>query len=301
MTVDKDQGQFSTNIGVDAQGNPHICYTPYVLKYAHFDNKKWFSQMIDQGNGSRVEYECSVRVTRDGKPMLAWYWPDGGFRYAVLGNGVWIATGLDGSPNDYAGKWNSMVLDANGNPQIAYSDFPGGQLRYARYDGKAWIHSVLHSVNDDPGGPKGMGASIVLDAQGNPWISYYDEQSLRAMHYNNGKWTKQTVEKIPPFGNWGWKQFRSDIALDHNGNPHIVFESLQGLEHAWWDGKDWHSQIVLASSSIFDNTMVMDDKDSLYVVYKDPSDGSLKLATGRFTSKLQSINTSAADEKALKP
>jgi hypothetical protein len=193
-----------------------------------------------------------------------------------------LASGLDGNPNDYAGKWNSMVLDANANPQIAYSDFPGGQLRYLKYDGKGWIRTVLHSQNDDPGGAKGMGASIVLDPQGNPWISYYDEQSLRVIHFVDGKWVKKTVEKLPPFVNWGWKEFHSDIALDHNGNPHIVFESLRGLEHAWWDGSKWAIQIILAPSiiSFFDNSMVMDKNDLIYVAYKDPLDGSLKLAEG---------------------
>jgi hypothetical protein len=281
MILDQGNIIFSTGITIDASGNPHICYTPNVLKYAHFDGRKWFSQEIDQGSGL-VGYMCSIRVNPSGNPMISWYLPAGGFRYAILRNGIWLASGLDGNPNDYAGKWNSMVLDANANPQIAYSDFPGGQLRYLKYDGKGWIRTVLHSQNDDPGGAKGMGASIVLDPQGNPWISYYDEQSLRVIHFVDGKWVKKTVEKLPPFVNWGWKEFHSDIALDHNGNPHIVFESLRGLEHAWWDGSKWAIQIILAPSiiSFFDNSMVMDKNDLIYVAYKDPLDGSLKLAEG---------------------
>ncbi len=288
MTLDRGLIIFSTGITVDGVGNPHICYTPNILKYAHFDGRKWFSQEVDPGSGM-VGYLCSMRVTKAGRPMISWYLPAGGFRYATLRDGVWLATGLDGNPNDYAGKWNSMALDAQGNPHIAYSDFPGGQLRYARYDGKGWIRTVLHSIMDDPGGAKGMGASLVLDAQGNPWISYYDEQSLRVIRYLNGKWVKQTVEKLPPFTNWGWKEFRSDILLDHNGNPHIVYESLRGLEHAWWDGTQWLVQIILAPSviSFFDNSAVIDKNDVLYVSYKDSLDGSLKLAIGRPTQTLQ--------------
>ena len=256
--------------------------------------------MIDQENGL-VGFMCSVRVAPDGKPMVSWYLPMGGFRYAILRDGVWMATGLDGNANDYPGKWNSMVLDSQGNPHIAYSDFPHGQLRYARFDGKGWIRSVIHSQNDDPGGPKGMGASIALDAQGNPWISYYDEQSLRVVHYTDGKWAKQTVETLPAFVNWGWKQFHSNIALDHNGYPHIVFESLQGLEHAWWDGKEWRVQIVLAQAvvSFYENTMVMDKNDVIYIAYRDPLEGSLKLATGRPPRALQTA--SYPEKPAPKP
>jgi hypothetical protein len=293
MTLDQGNIIFSTGITIDPAGNPHICYTPNVLKYAHFDGKKWFSQEVDQGSGL-VGYVCSIRVNPQGSPMITWYLPAGGFRYAILRDGTWLATGLDGNPNDYAGKWNSMVLDADANPQIAYSDFPGGQLRYLKYDGKGWIRTVLHAQNDDPGGAKGMGASIVLDPQGNPWISYYDEQSLRVIHFVDGKPVKKTVEKLPPFVNWGWKEFHSDIALDHNGNPHIVFESLQGLEHAWWDGSKWSLQIILAPSiiSFFDNAMVMDKNDVIYVAYKDPLDGSLKLAEGRPAHAAQAISNS---------
>jgi len=293
MVLDRGNIIFSTGITIDPSGNPHICYTPNVLKYARFDGKKWLSQEVDQGSGL-VGYMCSIRVNPSGNPMISWYMPAGGFRYAILKEGTWLATGLDGNPNDYAGKWNSMVLDANSNPQIAYSDFPGGQLRYLKYDGKGWIRTVLHSQNDDPGGAKGMGASMVLDTQGNPWISYYDEQSLKVIHLVDGKPNKKTVEKLPPFVNWGWKEFHSDIALDHLGNPHIVFESLQGLEHAWWDGSKWSLQIILAPSviSFFDNSMVMDKNDVIYVAYKDPLDGAIKLAEGRPTHPVQDNSNS---------
>jgi hypothetical protein len=33
--------------------------------------------------------------------------PAGGFHYGILRGGVWLALTLDGSGNDYAGKWNS--------------------------------------------------------------------------------------------------------------------------------------------------------------------------------------------------
>src|SRR5215831_2104975 len=153
MTIDRNLIVFSTGIAVDASGNPQICYTPNTMKYARFDGRKWSTQTIDQGSG-QVGYLCSIRVTNSGVPMMSWYLPNGGFRYAILRDGRWVATGLDGNPNDYAGKWNSMVLDSKSNPSIAYSDFPFGQLRYAHYDGSKWVRSVIHSVGDDPGGYK---------------------------------------------------------------------------------------------------------------------------------------------------
>lgn len=140
-----------------------------------------------------------------------------------------------------------------------------------------------------------MGVAMVLDANQDPWISYYDEQSLMVMHRVNGKWAKQVVERLPSFGNWGWKQFHSDIELDRAGNPHIVFESLRGLEHAWWTGSEWQIQIILSpsSSGYFDNSMTMDKHDIIYVTYTDPSEASLKLAVGT-----PSTDTSGSPPKA---
>ncbi len=292
MDLERDLGELSTRIAVDGEDNPHVCYTPREMKYAKFDGRKWLTQTVDPGAGV-VGYECSIRIASDGKPKLAWYWPIGGFHYAVLREGVWLAFTLDGSGSDYAGKWNSMFLDAQGNPQIAYSDFPGGELRYAVNNGKGWIRTVLDSQKDQKqgqGGPKGMGVGMVLDSNQDPWISYYDEQSLMVTHRVNGKWIKQVIASLPTFRNWGWKQFHSDIAVDKDGHPHVVFESLLGLEHAWWTGSEWKTQIILAApitSSYFDNSMVMGKDDIIYVTYTDPLEHSLKIAVGKLSGDTQ--------------
>lgn len=290
MDLDKDLGDFSARIVVDDKDNPHVCYTPNIMKYAYFSAGKWFYQTVDPGAGL-VGYECSIQIGLDGSPLLAWYWPAGGFRYAILRDGVWLAYALDGNPNDYAGKWNSMALDSQGHPMIAYSDFPGGELRFAFNNGKGWIRTVLDSQKNGPGGPKGMGVAMVLDANQNPWISYYDERSIMVVHRVDGKWVKQTVERLPELTNWGWKQFHSDIALDKDGNPHIVFESLQGLEHAWWTGSEWKTQIILAPAviSYFDNSMSLGKDNNIYVTYTEPLDHSLKLAIGKLATEAQVV------------
>jgi hypothetical protein len=104
-------------------------------------------------------------------------------------------------------------------------------------------------------------------------------------HYVDGKWKKETIEELPPFGLFSWRNFRSTMVLDSMGAPHIVFESLKGLEHIWWDGKQWRPQMLLPSlgATYFDNAMTINKKDELFVSYKDPVDGSLKVLVGRKT------------------
>jgi len=73
------------------------------------------------------------------------------------------------------------------------------------------------------------------------------------------------------------------MVLDSAGAIHIVFESLKGLEHIWWDGSQWRSQLLLSSlgATFFDNSMTIDKNDDLFVSYEDPVDGSLKVLVGK--------------------
>ncbi len=282
MVLEQGSGVFSTKIAVGPDGNPHICYTPRALKYARFDGKKWHVQEIDPGGGL-ISYTCSVRVSPDGTPHVTWYVESGVFlRYAILKDGVWLARTIDlgGLP----GKWNSLALDSTNDPHLAYSQFPQGELKYSVYDGKSWKISVIDSPESSPAGAeRGMGASLALDMKGGPLISYYDTQSLKFARLVNGRWSKEIVDQLPPYGAWGWKMFSSTLVLDGKGYPHIGYQSYLGLKHAWWDGSRWHTQSIVPASGVpdFENSMTIDRNDILYIVYRDPVDGTLRLAVGR--------------------
>jgi len=285
MDIDSNLGVLETNIALDTSGNPNICYTPLVMRFARFDGRKWFKQEVDPRSGV-ISYICSIQMTPDNKPMMTWYLESGTYlRYAILEKGVWTARSLQGGGGDLPGKWTSMALDAKGYPHVSYSNFPTGFLRYAAFDGKNWSSSTvdISEGKTDDGGQRGMGNSLVLDKQGNPIIAYYDEQSLKVARLIDGKWKKEIVETLPNFGKWSWKNFRSNILFDSKGNLHVGFESLNGLEHAWWDGAQWRTQLLVGTvgGSFFENSMTIDKKDNLYVIYRDPMDSSLRMAVGK--------------------
>jgi hypothetical protein len=286
MTLERNLGTFVTRITVDPSGNPHICYTPRVTKYAHWDGQKWHIQEVDPGSGV-VGFWCSIDVGTDGRPQISWYLEGGTyFRYATLNDGIWAAQSIEGGNGALPGKWNSMVLDAQNRPQMSYTWFPTGQLKYTAFDGKNWKITLLDAPNESPGGTRGMGSSLVLDRQGNPMIVYYTEDALKMAHYVDGKWKKEIVEQLPPYGPlYSWRSFRSCLVLDSSGYPHIVFQSLKGLEHTWWDGKHWKSQILIAAlgNTFYDNAMSIDKNDDLFISFRDPVDGSVKVLAGRPT------------------
>ena len=129
-----------------------------------------------------------------------------------------------------------------------------------------------------------MGNSLILDPQVKPIIVYYTEDALKMAHIVDGHWKEEIVEELPSFtAMYSWRSFRSSLVLDSKGFPHIGFESLKGLEHAWWDGKRWHSQLLIASlgNTFYDNAMTIGNKDDLFISYRDPVDGSLKVLVGR--------------------
>jgi len=304
MTLDPMLGSFLTSITLDTDGNPYICYTPGVLKLASFDGAHWKIQQVDPGVGL-VSYYCSVRVGPDGNPQLSWYVESRIIlRYAALQNGVWIARTVDDS--DSSGKFNSLTIDHSGNPQLSYIGLFGTRLKYARFTGSDWVRSTLEGPDraiSRSRGDTGMGNSITVDRDGNPLISYFDVSALKFAHLVNGKWQFEVIDQYPTLmGAWSWRIFRSIIALDRDGHTHIGNQSPLGLKHAWWDGSQWKTKVIIApTGTTFDGGMAMDDKDNLYFSYTDPVQHTLMLAIGHYSGAQQTAKTEPSPQSEKQP
>jgi hypothetical protein len=308
MVLDKQIGSFYTAIALDSDGNPQICYTPRQLKYAFWDGARWNTLEIAPHTGV-VEYSCSLLVSKDGKRQVTWYnthrqdmsWYLH-LRYAVFEDSVWQARTVDFDGE--AGKWNSLVVDDEGNPHVSYSQFPNGELRYAYWNGKAWTNSVVDSplVNRDggeQGAARGMGNCLLRNREGQWTISYYDLGSLKfAILNQNNMWSVERIDHLVSASAnlGGWASYRTRQLLDSRGNPHIGYEDGGALKHAYWDGKEWQIQVVLGVSGdgFRYSSMSMDGHDNIYFSYRDPSDGSLKVAIGRPTDAPRTASNAEA-------
>jgi len=96
----------------------------------------------------------------------------------------------------------------------------------------------------------------------------------------DGKWKIEAV--APVLKSIGWAEFTSDLVFDKQGRPHIRYEDGGAVKHAYWDGSKWRIQIVVqpGSETSLYSSMKIDADDTLYISYKDPVDGSLKVAIG---------------------
>ncbi len=117
----------------------------------------------------------------------------------------------------------SLRLDAQNHPHIAYG---GDFLYYAWYDGTQWHSEIV----DDSGGV-GRYASLALDGDGNPRISYFDwtNEDLKYARWTGSGWHIQTVDSA------GWVGWYTSLALDADGKPHISYydDTNDDLKYAW--------------------------------------------------------------------
>jgi hypothetical protein len=142
-----------------------------------------------------------------------------------------------------------------------------------------------------------MGSSMVLDAQGQAEISYRDGESLKFARQQGETWSITTVDSVNNSASWvGYPTY---LALDQQGLPHITYDVGGTLKHAFNDGKKWHTEVIAPRS--FDPvryaSIAIDKNNSIFISYRSPEDGSLKVAVGHLNQgKPQTTVTEKKDK-----
>ena len=278
-----------TNLKLDQRSTPRICATYFTLplRYAHLEDKGWQIEEIAPEDNMSVQAECSVAIGPDGTPHLSWYRipPNdhtyAHMRYAYLKDGVWLMKTLDFDMQ--TGKWNSMLIDPQGHPEISYDCFVKGLMKVASWNGTDWTIRIVDSRGahgDDYS--LGMGSSLMLDAQGIPHVSYYTDTEVRHAWLDGQTWKVETVEKVTPSGSA--YDYRTTLLLDREGTLHVSYEDNGVLKHAFKEGDQWRVQVIAGTGtnkSRFSSMTIDRTQDILYIAFSDPVDSSLKVAVGR--------------------
>ncbi len=154
----------------------------------------------------------------------------------------------------------SIVVDGDGHPHVAYG---GDHLYHAWHNGTSWQIETA-----DEGSSVGSWASLTLDDDDYPHISYYDwdNKDLKYAHWDGSVWITETVDLI---GGWD-----SAIALDSNARPHIAYRYAtfggMDLKYAYWDGSDWQITIIesdISGGSSRDTSLALDGSDHAHIGY----------------------------------
>ena len=287
-----DAGGEFTSLAVDPAGIVSVGYLDAValqLKYWRLNAGQGFIQTVDSGTGQGgLSYYDSIKLDAQGRPQISYYdWraPDGTtsqskLKYAVLNGTSWSTEFVD--PVSGRGRYNSLALDASGNPQIAYRDDIDGQLRLAKKAG-TWTTQVVDSSLNSPG----WFPSISLNGLGQPRISYIAGTTgqLRYAAFDGVLWHFENVDGVGTLTSFS----ATSLALDSGGNPHIAYydASAGSLKYASRSGPviggTWTVQTVDSVGDVGGySSLILDATGRPIISYFDATTQALKIAYGNY-------------------
>jgi hypothetical protein len=259
------------SIAIGHQGTPHIVFAEHLggsatyLKYAHWNGSAWDIQILDSGY---VEH-TGLFLDRDDRPHVVYYILATKSLRHTYWNGTSWNTQTIGSE-----RWFAIHPDAQGNIHLAIGT--GGGLHYRIWDGLTWIGFPQPEVDT----VSSQWLSLDLDTANRPYISYYDatNQDLKYAHWTGSTWVTQTLESTVE--SRGVTGMFSSLALDADGNPHILYiyvhdgETIYDqLRYAWWDGNTWtYEQVGTAAPR--ETSLAFDDGGTPHIAFGKRDSGS---------------------------
>jgi len=245
----------------------------------------WQTEYVEQP-GVQVKY-TSARIDELGNVHVAYAIDDGNrypLRYAIWDHDVkrWFTMTVDENVGTC-----SLTLDSKNHPHISYTDFAGGRLRYASWDGAKWKTEVL-PVNSEN---VNYYQSIAMLPGDRPNISFYEYQGpkgsdirirLRTVMWNGKYWELRTVDSDQGSG-----KFNAMIS-DPQGHLHLAYANVSagtgGMRYAFWDGQAWKSEIIEGEQENnghdvgWSCNIALDKQGNPHLTYVDQSTRWLKYA-----------------------
>lgn len=183
-----------TSVALDTAGNPVISYyaSNVGLKLLHCDDshcKGDESGNITIPDKGEVGWFSSLSLDAAGNPVIFYQnFSTGNLKMLHCDDPNCAGDESKNFKDIGAGSYVSMTLDAKGNPVVSYYDPSNGDLKLLRCDDPGCVGDESGNIfNLDIEGDVGPYPSIVLDAAGNPVVSYYDFSNgdLKVVHCAN--------------------------------------------------------------------------------------------------------------------
>ena len=161
---------------------------------------------------------------------------------------------------------SAILLDSSGNPQICYASSSG--LSFTYKSGGTWTTDII-------AGGSCSYPSMVIDRDGYIHVSYIDgNDHVRYARKSGSSWTTESVDSSRRF------TYYTDIAVDYNYHPHIVYQDVSNGELKYADRgiSNWNYETVSTDASTHRSVIAIDSQDSIHIAYYDDSHNNVKYA-----------------------
>jgi ELWxxDGT repeat protein len=300
--IDGDIGKYCS-IAFDSNNMPHISYydaTNGNLRFAAFDGNGWTSEIVDDFGD--VGTDTSLAISSNGTPHISYYGEGSNdtivLYYTYKINNSWGLQALDDVgdlQHSPTGAQTSIVL-TNDFASISYYDAVDGDLEFFWEDDDSWYWKTI-----DSDGLVGSFSSHIVDGDGRPHISYYDETNgaLKYAAYDGlADWSNTTLDDEGDAGLY------TSLAFNDDGFVSIsYFDSSNGsLKYIVLEPNQWNEYTIDTVGRIGEySSLAIDSTGEIYVAYYDNTAAVLKLAcnTCNFTDSGGSSGGSDGDNDGV--
>ena len=207
----------------------------------------WQTETVDTvpvGESTSLAFDAS------GKPAISYVGTDN-LKYAHFNGSLWGITTVDvgniGDIGDMDSYTSLAFHPLSGKPAISYYDLSDSVLKYASFNGAAWVITPVDSIDSASIREENGATSLAFDTSGNPAIAYSDDGYvhngiLKYAHFNGATWD---ITSIDPGGCVGEGV---SLAFDPvSGNPSISYTAdcegigydTDHLKYAHFNGTAW--------------------------------------------------------------
>ncbi len=278
-----------SSLALDKAGKPHISSFDSSAKQLVYSSltawgtspnpDTWVSVYLDSpavvaGMGVQMAYDAF------GRPHVAYidtthHW----LKYATLVNGCWKTMTVNPVGTTSAADTVGLAVDPAGTPHIAYIDVVYLKIMYASWNGQGWSQEIVANDTEGYQGTFERYLSLALDANGQPFISFYDggSLSLKMAKKVGSAWQ---VEPVDGTGT-KWVGVYNSIAVDGLGRPHISYMSNPNrLWHAFYNGSTWVKvqPDTVSLNSGWNSALAVDSSNRSHICYVDGTDYALHYA-----------------------
>lgn len=242
------------DIQVSNEGTPQISWHSHDEEdaaYAILVDGQWRVQFID--HPGHDGWDNNLAIDSQGRPHVVSIDPvqfgsQSGVEYATLDGDSWSVEEVGSGPLPY--EFGSFIaLDSQDRPHVVWFDDDGQDLKYAVKDAGSWQVSTVDSQGD-----VGRYASLAIDSQGNPAISYYESTgqttgNIKVAQWDHNQWVIQQVDELQNvFTGFFGARKTSSLVFDNDDNPIVAYSDEEAVKLAVWDGSGWFTDTVLTAN-----------------------------------------------------